>query len=151
MVARTAMIDDYLLLDASVLVELVAEGNHAASAAQLLKKVATSPGLGLMTAPHGLVESPHARGRMLRSGALSSADADRAIEWLNVLDVTFDPSSSRLLRVWQLREVMSAYDASYAATAEALDLQLITVDRRLLRACQTERIPAVHLDEFVAA
>jgi predicted nucleic acid-binding protein len=44
------------------------------------------------------------------------------------------PGQPFLLRVWELRKRLSAYDASYVALAEALDLPLLTLDRRLARA-----------------
>ncbi|MGI8900400.1 MAG: type II toxin-antitoxin system VapC family toxin [Nocardioides sp.] len=37
-------------------------------------------------------------------------------------------------RVWQLRDNLSAYDASYVALAESLDCTLLTADARLSRA-----------------
>lgn len=37
-------------------------------------------------------------------------------------------------RVWQLRSNLTAYDASYVALAERLDVPLVTLDRRLARA-----------------
>ena len=39
-----------------------------------------------------------------------------------------------LERLWSLRETVSAYDASYVAVAEALDVPLLTADARLARA-----------------
>lgn len=41
---------------------------------------------------------------------------------------------SLLDRVWELREKVSAYDASYIALAELLDCPLLTADARLSRA-----------------
>ena len=42
---------------------------------------------------------------------------------------------SRLLgRVWELRENLSAFDASYVALAESLDCALLTEDGRISRA-----------------
>lgn len=45
---------------------------------------------------------------------------------------------------------MTAYDAAYAATAEALGVPLVTVDGRLLRACRAQGIAAEHLDDLLA-
>jgi len=38
-----------------------------------------------------------------------------------------------LTRLWDLREVLSPYDAVYVALAEALDVELVTTDARLGR------------------
>ena len=45
---------------------------------------------------------------------------------------------------------MSAYDAAYAAAAEAFDTPLLTVDAGLVRACRDAAVPAAHLDELAA-
>jgi predicted nucleic acid-binding protein len=51
-----------------------------------------------------------------------------------------------LQRVWELRDNLSAYDASYVALAELLDCTLLTADRRLSRApgirCSITAVPA---------
>jgi len=39
-----------------------------------------------------------------------------------------------LARIWELRENLSAYDATYVAVAEALGCELVTADGRLARA-----------------
>jgi len=44
------------------------------------------------------------------------------------------PGQPLLERVWELRRRLSAYDASYVALAEALDLPLLTLDHKLARA-----------------
>lgn len=44
------------------------------------------------------------------------------------LGMTRYPMLSVLGRVWQLRDNLSAYDASYVALAELLDCSLLTVD-----------------------
>jgi predicted nucleic acid-binding protein len=50
------------------------------------------------------------------------------------LDVFRYPHDPLLTRVWQLRDSLTAYDASYVALAEALDAPLLTSDTRLGRA-----------------
>lgn len=44
------------------------------------------------------------------------------------------PLLGLLDRVWELRDHVSAYDASYIALAEHLDCSLLTADGRLSRA-----------------
>ena len=39
-----------------------------------------------------------------------------------------------LSRIWELRDNVSAYDATYVAVAEALEAPLVTADGRLARA-----------------
>lgn len=50
------------------------------------------------------------------------------------LGITRYPVFSYLDRVWELRDNLSAYDASYVALAELLDCNLLTADARLSRA-----------------
>ncbi|KZS77345.1 hypothetical protein A4G26_21060 [Mycobacterium kansasii] len=42
-----------------------------------------------------------------------------------------------LHRVWELRHVLTTYDAAYVALAEALDVVLVTADARLSGASGT--------------
>jgi len=139
--------DAHLVLDASALVELVVAGRHRAAADRLLQRIATEPELVLITAAHGLVEAASALRGLVRGRHLSTDDGAAAIGWLRELDLVLDPSGPRLGRVWELRDRMSAYDASYAATAEALALPLITTDERLRRACDAAGILALALGD----
>ncbi|BBZ42158.1 type II toxin-antitoxin system VapC family toxin [Mycobacterium conspicuum] len=63
--------------------------------------------------------------------------ADQAAQsHADLLDLAVDLWPYELLssRVWQLRANLSSYDASYVALAEAIGADLITLDRRILRA-----------------
>jgi len=53
---------------------------------------------------------------------------------LCTLELSLVPFEAFAERVWQLRRNVSSYDAWYVAVAEALDLPLATLDRRLSRA-----------------
>jgi predicted nucleic acid-binding protein len=73
--------------------------------------------------------------------------ARRAVEAVSDLeDLPLRRSSHRLLlrRIWELRHVVTSYDAAYVALAEALEVALITADARLARApgikCEIEMI-----------
>ncbi len=101
-----------------------------------------------MTAAHGLVEATSALRRLVRRDDLDAEAGAAAVAWLGDLEVVLDATAPRLRRIWALRERMSAYDAAYAAAAEAFGAPLISVDRRLRRACRDAEIRAVSLDEI---
>ena len=66
-----------------------------------------------------------------RRGRLSSHDAGRTLERWAQLGVRREATNGLLGRVWELRDNLSAYDACYAALAEALDCALVTADTRM--------------------
>jgi predicted nucleic acid-binding protein len=141
--------EHHVLLDASVLVELVVHGRHRAAADRLLDRINRDPAIALVTAAHGLVEAVNALRKLVRRSELAEPEGEQAVNWLRRLDIVLDASSPRLGVIWQLRDSMSAYDAAYAAAAQALGLPLITTDRRLLAACGAAGIDAVHFDDAV--
>lgn len=136
-----------LLIDASVLLELVIDGDSRVAADRVIDRIVANGDLLLITAAHGLVEAVNALRRLVRRGQVDATRGTIALTALLELDLLLDPPSPRLSRAWELRDTMTAYDAAYAAAAEAYELPLITTDTRLLRACATAGIPAQHLDE----
>jgi predicted nucleic acid-binding protein len=137
-------------VDASVLVELVIGGRHRRGADVLLSRYATLPSLTLVSAAHGLIEALSAVRRLVLRGDLTPEDGVAAVEWLVRLDLVLDATAPRARRIWSLRDRMSAYDAAYAAAAEALAAPLVTVDTRLRRACRDAGIAAIDLDDMTA-
>lgn len=86
-------------------------------------------------APH-LIDPEIASG-LRRRVAAQQMDADAAWTALDTwrrLGMTRYAMFSLLERIWELRENVSAYDASYVALAELLDCSLLTADARLGRA-----------------
>jgi predicted nucleic acid-binding protein len=81
---------------------------------------------------------PARRPAQCRAGAaaqqLPAAAAWAALDTLRRLALTRYPGFPLTERVWELRENLSAYDATYVALAEALDCSLLTADGRLSRA-----------------
>ena len=73
------------------------------------------------------------RGRVLR-GDIRVADAERAVDAWSRLGMYRVPAVGMLGRIWELRDNLSGYDATYVAVAEALDVPLVTADARLARA-----------------
>ncbi len=85
--------------------------------------------------PH-LVDSEvaHVLRRQVASNEISAADAWTALDTWRRLGMTRYPVFGLLDRVWELRENVSAYDATYVALAETLGCALVTADARLSRA-----------------
>ncbi|MDP9435794.1 MAG: type II toxin-antitoxin system VapC family toxin [Actinomycetota bacterium] len=75
--------------------------------------------------------------RRVAAARLTAEDGRAALQVWQRLGLTRYPMSALLDRVWQLRDNVSAYDASYVALAEALDCALLTADARLARAPAT--------------
>ncbi|MGD9697060.1 MAG: PIN domain-containing protein [Thermoleophilia bacterium] len=142
--------EDGFVLDASVLVELVGDGRHRVAADALLDRIEGDGEPVLITAAHGLVEAIHAYRRLEAQGEVDPRSAGLAVRDLGRLPLLVDPAGPRRERIWSLRRTMTAYDAAYAAAAEALNAPLLTVDVRLLRACASAGIPAAHLDDLAA-
>jgi predicted nucleic acid-binding protein len=67
-------------------------------------------------------------------GHLSPIEATLAHADLIVLPVELWPYAPLAERVWELRENITSYDASYVALAELLDTTLVTIDGRLAKA-----------------
>jgi predicted nucleic acid-binding protein len=70
----------------------------------------------------------------VRRGQVEATAAARAIAVWAELGLQRMGASGLLDRVWDLRENLSAYDATYVALAEALDVALVTADARLAAA-----------------
>lgn len=79
-------------------------------------------------------EVVHVLRSQVRRGDLGASDAERALEVWSRLGLSRLSVRGLLGRVWELLENLSAYDATYVALAEALEVPLVTADGRLGRA-----------------
>ncbi len=86
-------------------------------------------------APH-LINSEVANGlrRLVVAGSVRPEDGWNALDTLRRIGMTRYAVSPFIDRVWELRDNLSAYDASYVALAEVLQCNLVTADARLGRA-----------------
>ena len=86
-------------------------------------------------APH-LVDVEVVQGlrRLVRTGEVPSGRASEVIVDLIDLDLHRHGHIELVSRVWNLRENLSAYDATYVALAEAIDATILTCDRPLASA-----------------
>ncbi|MDZ7678584.1 MAG: type II toxin-antitoxin system VapC family toxin [Acidimicrobiales bacterium] len=73
------------------------------------------------------------RAQVLR-GEVNATDATRAVEVWRRLGIERVGVTGLLARMWELRDNVGAYDATYVAVAEALEAPLVTADGRLARA-----------------
>lgn len=80
--------------------------------------------------------------RAARAGRLDGRRSGQALTDLATLPLRRVPHLPLLLRVWELRDNLTAYDAAYVALAEALDALLLTADGPMGRAsgvrCEVE-------------
>jgi predicted nucleic acid-binding protein len=86
-----------------------------------------------------LIDSEIASGlrRQVQRNRLSAADGWNALRTWRRLAVTRYQVYGLFERIWEIREDLSAYDASYVALAETLDCALVTADGRLSNVSQT--------------
>jgi predicted nucleic acid-binding protein len=85
--------------------------------------------------PH-LIDSEVAQAvrRLVLRRSLGAQDGWTAVDTWRRLGIVRHGVTGLLDRVWELRENVSAYDATYLALAEALGCSLLTADARLGRA-----------------
>jgi predicted nucleic acid-binding protein len=83
-------------------------------------------------APHLVdVEFLHVVRRLLALGRVPLARAALLRSHFSGLSITRYPHGLLLDRMWELRDNLTAYDASFVALAEVLDAPLVTTDARL--------------------
>ncbi len=85
-------------------------------------------------APHLIdVEVIAALRRQVLRRKVDAAGAEAAVAALQRMPLTRYPHTVLLGRIWELRDNLTAADATYVALAEALDLPLVTTDAALGR------------------
>ncbi|HEU0304844.1 MAG TPA: type II toxin-antitoxin system VapC family toxin [Gaiellaceae bacterium] len=118
-----------IVVDASALVDALASELPDPRLAERL----TSD--GDLHAPHLVdIEVANALRRLAAVGELSNARAADASADFAALTIVRYPHLPLLDRIWELRETLTAYDASYVALAELLEAPVVTCDARLERA-----------------
>ncbi|KYJ99935.1 hypothetical protein AUV07_06090 [Microbacterium sp. CH1] len=71
--------------------------------------------------------------RLTMRSSMPAHAAHEALDAFGALQITRHPLRRLIPRIWSLRGDVSAYDAGYVALAEALDVPLLTADRRLAK------------------
>jgi predicted nucleic acid-binding protein len=121
-----------IVVDASVVLEaLLRRAKSEAVRERLLA------GREMLHAPHLLdIEVAHVIRRYAAIGDMEGERGRAALAILADLPLRRYPHDFLLQRVWELRNNFTAYDAVYVALAEALDVPLLTRDRRLAAAAR---------------
>jgi len=99
-----------------------------------------------LVAPHLIdVEVANALRGLALGGKIAPTDAGRALKLWQGLAIDRVPIAPLLPRIWELRENLTAHDATFVATAEAQGVALVTADRRLAATvgprCPVQLIP----------
>jgi predicted nucleic acid-binding protein len=80
----------------------------------------------------------------IKAGLIDSRRSQLALADLSAIPLQRASHRPLLARCWELRDSLTIYDASYVALAEALNVLLLTGDRRLASApgprCQIEML-----------
>jgi predicted nucleic acid-binding protein len=117
-----------IVIDASVLVAaLVDAGPQGTWSEHVLS------GGGLHAPELVLVEASNVLRRLELSHEITGAAANAAYQDLLQLHLELFPYEPFAGRIWELRHGITSYDAWYVAVAEALELPLATLDKRLSR------------------
>jgi predicted nucleic acid-binding protein len=118
-----------IVVDASAVLELVlrTEKGKKVEARALVSEES-------LHAPHLIdVEVTQALRRLVQLKEIKAERAKQALDDHAALHIKRADHEDMLERLWELRESVTAYDATYVALAEALDAPLITCDSKLTR------------------
>lgn len=119
-----------VVVDASAMVDLLADTEYAAAVAARLRYT-TLHAPALLDA-----EVLSALGRLQRAGELSVEDVEAGLTRLGTAPLTRHVLPGLLSGAWSRRAELRLTDALYVELAAAqLDAPLVTTDRRLARAC----------------
>ena len=90
---------------------------------------------GQLIAPHIIdLEVISGIRRHLRIGTLDQNRADQTIVDMKDFKIDRRPIIANIRRIWELRDNVTPYDASYLSLAESLNLPLLTRDKKLASA-----------------
>jgi len=115
------------VVDASAMIDLLIGSERAGQLASILDDDLFAPDL-LIAEVLAFLR------RMTARSSITAADADALADVFGSAPVEYVPVWPQAHRVWELRDTVSPYDASYVAVAEELRTALVTTDLHLARA-----------------
>ncbi len=117
-----------IVLDASAAIEWLIK---SPAGTKVDRRLFSFPPVSLHV-PHLLdVEIAQVLRRYVREKVMTASRGEEALQDLHDLPLNRYPHDILMRRVWELRAVLTAYDAAYVALAELLDAPLITCDRKI--------------------
>lgn len=119
-----------IVVDASVLIDALLDDGPAGDGA----RAALAEDSEWAAPPHLVVEVLSVARRRLLRGQVEPGRAADAVDALGGLEIVWVDPALLVPRIWALRDNVAAFDAAYVATAELLECDLITGDRRLAAA-----------------
>jgi predicted nucleic acid-binding protein len=119
-----------IVVDASVLANIVGDDGPTGIAARARLAAAGSASVPDLAD----VETVSVLRKRWIAGALTAPRFRNAVDDLLALPLVRYPTGPLMVRAYELRANVTAYDASYVAVAEALGCVLVTADSKLARA-----------------
>ena len=121
-----------IVVDASEIVDALSAGSASRHAERLRTRLAAASGLHV---PHLIdTEVQSALRGMVLGAKLSVARASDARADFDDLGLQRYPAHPLAKAVWNLRDVLTTYDATYVTLATVLGCPLVTCDRKLAKA-----------------
>ncbi len=116
-----------IVLDASATIEWLLQSSLGVKVDRRLFSLPVT-----LHVPHLLdVEIAQVLRRYVRDRIITASRGEEALQDLHDLPLNRYPHGILLPRLWELRAVLTAYDAIYVALAELLDAPLLTCDRKI--------------------
>jgi predicted nucleic acid-binding protein len=134
-----------IVVDASVVFDLLTLGSHDAPALRLLRALAWADPITLMAPDLVFLETANAVRKQSSRRGIAPAHADRAVATLGTLPIAAVGCSRLLESAWTLRGAFSVYDAAYVSLARELDLPYLTEDGRAAKSAERAGVRAWRL------